>query len=258
MSNVFWGASAIQHDPDQQQPSLLLVGDSWFWYPVDNLAVEIAAKLSQQVLLVVGRSGAEAGEWATKYRKEIERTFDLYASGVRGLLISGGGNDIAGTDDFTRLLKPDCSGAKRVEDCWRAGQPDAAMALIDGAYRALIAKFRAANPAAPAFVHQYDDAWPTGKGFFGPGDWLKVPMDVARVPAKLRRPLFADLIARLKALQTRMASEPALKVVVMNTQGVLPSVDDSMWANELHPTPAGFRLLVKKAVLPALRANGIG
>lgn len=259
MSNVFWGSTSMQQDPDQQSPSLLLVGDSWFWYPVDNLAVEIGAKLRQQVLLVVGRNGAEAAEWASKYRQEIDRAFKLYATGVRALLLSGGGNDIAGMDDFLRLLQPDCSQAVTVDDCFAPGQPDTVMDSIDVAYRELVTRFRSRNKDAPVFLHQYDYAWPTGKGLFGPADWLKAPMDAAKVPAALRRPLFKQLIGLLKLKQIDMSLDPALgTVVVMDTAGVLPEDDDSMWANELHPTPSGFRRIVRQAVVPALHDSGIG
>lgn len=186
-------------------------------------------------------------------------SFKLYASGVRGLLLSGGGNDIAGMDDFLRLLKPDCSQAAAVEDCFAPGQPDAIMEGLDAAYRELIARFRAWNGSAPVFLHQYDYAWPTGQGLFGPADWLKAPMDAAKVPAALRRPLFKQLIGELKLRQIDMSLDAALgTVVVMDTAGVLPEDDDSMWANELHPTPSGFRRIVKRAVLPALQDSGIG
>lgn len=254
--NVFWGLSSWQADMDRPTPTLLLVGDSWFWYPFDNLAVEIGVKLPQQVLLVVGLNGAEAAEWATKYRKDIERSFDWFAAGARGLLLSGGGNDIAGLNDFLRLLKPDCSQAQQVANCYRPGQPGATLSVIEGAYRAVIEKFHAYNPSAPVFVHQYDNAWPTGAGVFGPGDWLKEPMDAAGVPEALRRPLFKDLIHRLREMQLGLAQVPALRVVVIASAGTLPE-DKSMWTNELHPTPAGFRRLARKAVLPALASEGI-
>jgi len=41
MSNVFWGAPEAM--AENANPFALLLGDSWFWYPLDNLAVEIAA-----------------------------------------------------------------------------------------------------------------------------------------------------------------------------------------------------------------------
>ena len=165
--NVDWGISALQADPEAPAPTLLLIGDSWFWYPFDNLAVEMGARLQRQLLLVVGRNGSEPGEPATKYRKEIERTFDWYASGVLGLQLSGGGDDIAGMNDFVRLLNRDCTKAKTVADFYRPGQPDAVLAGVERAYRAVIAKFRAYNVGAPVFVDQYDYAWPTGKGSSG-------------------------------------------------------------------------------------------
>lgn len=253
---VFWGVLDLRSQPDNVEPTLLLVGDSWFWYPFDNLAIEIGAKLSQQVLLVIGRNGSEAGEWATTERKDIERAFDWYAAGVRGLLLSGGGNDIAGLNDFLRLLKPDCSQAKIVADCYRPGQPAATLSGIEGAYRAVIEKFHAHNPGAPVFVHQYDHAWPTGQGVFGPSDWLKEPMDAAQVPRGLRRPLFKDLIRGLRDMQLGLSMAATPRVVVVESAGTLPE-DTSMWANELHPTPAGFRLLARKAFVPAIKAEGI-
>lgn len=253
---VFWGVLDLRSQPDQVEPTLLLVGDSWFWYPSDNLAIEIGAKLQQQILLVIGRNGSEAAEWATKERKDIERTFDWYAAGVRGLLLSGGGNDIAGLNDFLRLLKPDCSQAIAVADCYRPGQPGATLSGIEGAYRAVIEKFHAYNAAAPVFVHQYDHAWPTGQGVFGPSQWLKEPMDAARVPEALRRPLFKDLMRGLRDMQIGLSLVPSLRVVVIDSAGTLPE-DTSLWANELHPTRAGFRLLARKAFVPAMQGQGI-
>lgn len=252
--NVYYGAhSAIQ---DGANVSILMVGDSWFWYPFGNLALGLGAKLPNQVFLVVGRSGSEASEWKDKYRKDIDFAFKLYAKNSQALMLSGGGNDIAGMNDFLRLLQDDCSNAKSVADCYRIAEPDTTLSMIDGAYRTLITKFRGHEPTAPVIVHQYDYAWPTGKGVFGPADWLKVPMDRAKVPKKLQRPLFRDLIDRLLALELAMAAEPHLNVHVTRTAGKLPE-DASAWANELHPTPAGFKLLVKEAFMPVCKSLGI-
>ena len=253
--NLYFGAhSAIK---DGANISVLMVGDSWFWYPFGSLALGLAAKLPNQTFLVVGRNGSEAAEWADKYRKDIDFAFEMYAKNCQALVLSGGGNDIAGMNDFLRLLQDDCSGAKTVADCYRVAQPDATLGVIDGAYRALIVKFRGHEPNAPVIVHQYDYAWPTGKGVFGPGDWLKAPLDKARVPKKLQRALFKDLIDRLLALQLQMAADPKLNVHVARTAGTLPD-DETAWANELHPTPAGFKLLVKQAFVPVFKSLGIG
>ena len=76
-------------------------------------------------MVVIGKNGSEAQDWATKQRKEIDFAFKIYAKDVRALLLSGGGNDIAGTADFMRILAEDCSKAKTVAQCYGDGQPDA-------------------------------------------------------------------------------------------------------------------------------------
>ena len=207
MSNVFWGAPEAM--AENANPFALLLGDSWFWYPLDNLAVEIAAAMPDQQFVVAGTNGANAGDWGAKLRRSTDFTFKMYAKDVRALILSGGGNEIAGEDDFLAILaEPEqCRNATSVEQCYEAGQPDGVMTRIAAAYRASILKFRAYNQAATVFTHNYDHCWPTGKGFFGPGDWLKRPMDLAEVPDKLRRDLFKDLLRRLNEMQQQLAKD---------------------------------------------------
>lgn len=254
MKNVFWGVHGAL--AAGTTASILMVGDSWFWYPVDNLAAEIAGALPNQTLVVVGYSGAEAAQWSEKYRKDIDFAFRVYGPSVQALMLSGGGNDIAGMSDFLRLLKEDCSQADTVDACFRAGQPDALIAKIIGAYKEVILRFRAHNTHATVLVHNYDYAWPTGKGVFGPADWLKQPMDHAKVPKALRRDLFRALIDRLHLAQVALKKEKALgPLVAIASAGTMPedaASIDRWWANELHPTPRGFRHITQKKFLPAL------
>lgn len=254
MSNVFWGAPEAM--AANANPFALLLGDSWFWYPISNLAVEIGAAMPEHEFVVAGTNGANAGDWGTKLLRSTDFTFKMYASGVRALVLSGGGNEIAGEQDFLGILaEPEqCRNATTVNQCYEAGQPEGTITRIEAAYRAVILKFRVFNPTATVFTHNYDYCWPTGKGFFGPGDWLKRPMDLAEVPEPLRRPLFKDLLDRLVQMQQQLAKEPGLMPLVpITTAGTLPD-KRSIWANELHPTAAGFRLLARKAVVPALEA----
>jgi hypothetical protein len=253
VSNVFWGApEAIAVGAN---PFALLLGDSWFWYPVDNLAVEIGAAMPDHQFVVAGTNGTSAGDWGIKSRRSTDFTFKMYAKEVKAFILSGGGNEIAGEDDFLAILADpeQCRNATTVNDCYETGQPDGTLARIAAAYRAVILKFRAYNQTATVFTHNYDHSWPTGKGFFGPGKWLKHPMDLAQVPKELRRDLFKDLLHRLGEMQKQLAKEPSLMPMVpITTAGTMPD-NESMWANEIHPTPAGFRLLARKAVVPAVQ-----
>lgn len=259
MASVYWGTfGAINAGAN---PVALFLGDSWFWYPLDNLAIEIGAAYPNNDFLVVGKNGAEAAEWDTKLRKDVDFAFKTYASGVQALVLSGGGNDIAGMADFLRILADNCSQATTVAECYRVAQPDVILSTITSAYRTVILKFRAYNAAATVFTHNYDNAWPTGKGVFGPADWLKAPMDKAKVPKALRRDLFKDLLARLRQAQLALAKEQGLgPLVAIASAGTMPDDPtgvDRWWANELHPTPAGFRLLARKAFIPAMKKVGI-
>lgn len=250
-TNVYWGVPGAL--AAGANASVVLCGDSWLWYPVDNLAVELAAALPLQTFVVIGNNGAEAGEWATKYRKDIDFALKMYGRGAQLLILSGGGNDIAGTRDFLKIIKDDCSKATSVEACYRSAQPDEILLRIIAAYRGVIAKLRAYNKTATVLMHNYDYAWPTGKGLFGPSDWLKAPMDKALVPNKLRRPLFKELIKRLGEAQLALTKEPGLgPIVAVQSAGTLPD-DKSSWANELHPKPSEFRRLARKALLPEIK-----
>jgi hypothetical protein len=114
------------------------------------------------------------------------------------------------------------------------------MAVV-AACRSVIVKLRACNATATVAMQNYDHAWPTGKGLFGPSDWLKMSMEKAQVPEKLRRALFMNLIERLREAQLALIGAPGIgPAVAVKTAGTLPE-DKSAWVNELHPKPAGFK-----------------
>jgi hypothetical protein len=181
----------------------------------------------------------------------------MYAKDVRALVLSGGGNDIAGMDDFLRILADDCSKAKNIQQCYRAGQPNDITGAIISAYRLVIAKFRHFNTTAPVLVHNYDFAWPTGDGLFGPADWLKKPMDFAKVPKALRKDLLKDLLLNLRTAQLALADEAQVgQLIAIESGGTMPDDPaqiEQWWANELHPTMKGWKLLAKKAFIPAIK-----
>lgn len=259
MGNVYWGVpGALQA---LANPTILVVADSWFWYPLDNLATEISARMGNQTIVVIGNNGAEADQWDNKYRKQIDHGFKMYAEGAQALIVSGGGNDVAGMSDFLRLLKEDCAFANDVAACYADAQPEQILTRIIGDYRSLIVKFRAYNKTAPVFMHNYDYAWPTGDGLFGPADWLKKPMAFAKVPANLRRALFRDLLDRLGQAQQDLATDANLApLVAVASAGTMPEDEanaQQWWANELHPTPRGFKLLARKAFVPELQKAGL-
>ena len=107
-------------------------------------------------------------------------------------------------------------------------------------------------PGTPVFIHGYDYACPNGKGFLGLGQWLQYPLDQCQVARSLQQQVVNELIDRFRVvLEETCAQAPTLHLVDgRNTLG------RDEWANELHPTVAGFNRL-GKCWAPALEAAGL-
>ena len=114
-------------------------------------------------------------------------------------------------------------------------------------YQKLIDFIRSVKPTVPIVLQDYDYAIPTGIGFggikggiFGLGDWLKQPMVDRGVPDALQRTC-ASRDGRLHR-HAESARDPAQNhdVYLVQTAGTLQAAD---WANEMHPTPDGFKRL---------------
>lgn len=69
----------LQLQPDEA-PTISAIGDSWFWYPRNNLAIpllRILNKRQSHVVLVRGHNGAEAVEYASgPIQKQMEWDLD--------------------------------------------------------------------------------------------------------------------------------------------------------------------------------------
>ena len=99
-------------------------------------------------------------------------------------------------------------------------------------------------------LQNYDYAIPSGIGFggikggiFGLGDWLQQPLVERRVPLALHndlvRRVMDDFTQVLAALASPVQNQ---EVHLVRTAGTLTASD---WANEMHPTRAGFERLAE-------------
>jgi len=233
-------------------PHVLALGDSWFWYPFNNLLTPLFNYWGgNRVILAQGMVGAEAVDLAAgQWLREFRRVLKWNKSTIRTVLISAGGNDFAGMDDMSRILNADCSNAATGEDCFNAAEAQALMFHdVAGAYRTLLGEVAQHCPESFVVLHNYDYAIPTGKGIFGIGHWLKDPMDAVGVPAAVQ-PLAVDyLIDTFSSALAQVQHEFPERTLLVNSVGTLGPAD---WANELHPTPAGFNKLVERAWAPEL------
>jgi hypothetical protein len=253
---------------DHEVPHVLAIGDSWFWFPKNNLLNPIFNVLGgSKCILAIGNNGAEAVEYTGKYRQRIQGSLDAWKNRIEAVLISGGGNDFAGLDDMFRIIRTNCDGLTSVDQCFNADEPGKLFDEVGEGYRRLIEMIFTAIPDAKIFLHNYDRAIPTGKGFVGNGNWLKEPMTRAHVDLSLQQGIVNRLLFEFtQRLKGRAAESNQVFFVDSARLRDVGSPDDiedkgtltrTEWADELHPKPRGFNKVAKTCWMPAFAAAGL-
>jgi hypothetical protein len=179
----------------------------------------------------------------------------------QALLISGGGNDVAG-DEFFSFIENARSGLAPVN-------PDVLQGVLNRTFKSAFeyiidnALNAASDRPMPIFIHGYDYPWPDGRGVLDLGGWKIGPwfhdsfnhknytLDAPN-GLEARHDIVKRFIDGLNDLLQDLAQKYPGKVFYINLRNTLSSRDD--WANELHPGNAGFAALAKK-IDDALQTN---
>jgi lysophospholipase L1-like esterase len=276
--NVYWDVSLMNNDG--KLPSILAIGDSWFWYPfpggslVNYLGELLGPR--EHVILAYGNNGAEAYDYVHgTYSRQITTALDLYGDRLSAVFISGGGNDFSGISDLRPMLGDNCAACTTAAACFRDGAEkgslDWLLGKVKDSYIALInqvigATWRtgvrpadgglgSATGATRIILHNYDYAPVTGVGIFGPNSspWLRPAFEAAGVAGGLRDECIEILINRFTKMLKEVVARYPGRVVLVDSRGALQRAD---WANELHPTPAGFRKIAARWE-PVLHSQGL-
>ena len=248
---------------------LLADGDSWFDYPLgkdvlDNLnnffkhpVTKLAKAGSTLNELVYGPDElfkSDPSQGKTRLTMVVEKlreqphNFDAF-------LFSGGGNDIAGPEFFSfinhaasELPNPNQSVLDGVVNgTFRKAYEDMIEVLLAEAERLGI--------ALPIFLHGYDFPWPDGRGAIAlgiVGPWFENSFRKKGFPImgpddpdlERRRQIVGEFIKALNVLLDSLQMKYIGKVFKIDLLGTLPNRAD--WANELHPTNAGFAAVAWK------------
>lgn len=246
---------------------LIAEGDSWFDYPGVDVVRVLEDELGFDVESVA-HSGdrvemmAFGRDQLTKFSAAIEKVIRRNGT-PKGILLSGGGNDIAGKE-FGFLIN-------------HVGSPNAGAnesivrGVIDERCRDAYIHILAAitklceqklGRKVPILVHGYGHVVPDGRGFLGgawflPGPWLEPGFIEKGFNALAeRQPIVDALIDRFNVMLqgVRALAEFRGHVKHVDLREVLPNSPNkkTFWANELHPTDRGFRA-VAAAFAEALR-----
>ena len=174
----------------------------------------------------------------------------------RAILLSGGGNDVAG-DEFAILLNHATSSIAGLNELIVRGviderSRDAYVTILSAITE--ICKAHLGHPI-PIVVHGYDYPVPDGRGFFGgwgplPGPWLEPGFRrKGYSQMSVRKQLCVMLIDRFNAMVSGLADKPPFAHVrYLYLRNTLPTGANykDFWANELHPTAMGFERVTKK------------
>jgi lysophospholipase L1-like esterase len=239
---------------------LIAEGDSWFDYPMQDVLrllednhlydVESVAHKGDNVEDMAHSKG-QFEEFARRLEKLLRD-----AKEPRAILLSGGGNDIAG-DEFVILLNHATSTLPPLNEDIVRGLIDVrlkeAYARILSGLTA-IAKSYLGRPI-PIVTHGYDYPVPDGRGFMGgwwklPGPWLK-PAFQRKGHGDLGKNtmVIVQLIDRFNAMLAAVSALPEFAHVHhIDLRGTLKhdATYKKHWANEMHPNATGFDLVTKK------------
>jgi hypothetical protein len=250
-------ATALDEATSGQNGLLIAEGDSWFDYPFNSVLEELE-RLHYRVESVSHKGDTVEGmAYDASQLSKLAGLFEkLGQQGQvpRAILLSGGGNDIAGTE-FSVFLNHKQSGLKAVNDevangVIRGRLQFAAASLISAVTELSRRTF---GRVVPVLMHGYDYPVPDGRGYLGgfwilPGPWLEPGFRCKGYADMAERvELMVDLIDRFNDMVESLPSLPGLgHVSYVDLRGLLSNELDGKkykkaWANELHPTDAGFK-----------------
>jgi hypothetical protein len=240
---------------------LVAEGDSWFDYPWNDVLQMLEDDHGYDVESVAHKGDrvedmAYGGGQLEEFTRLIEKL--LRDSKIpSAILLSGGGNDVAG-DAFGLLINHARSARPGLnEDIVRGVIED----RVRNAYITIITAVTQLTRARtgqtiPIVIHGYGHAVPDGRGFAGgwgplPGPWLEPGFrEKGFEDLEDTAPIVEDLIDRFNRMMASVAAAPGFgHVRYVDLRATLPNERPgykTWWANELHPTKRGFAAVAER------------
>jgi len=235
---------------------LLAVGDSWFDYPIHDILtrlddnygynIESSAHRGDPIETMVSSVGQ-----LDKFARCMDKIVALGAT-PKAILVSGGGDDIAGKEFGMLINNIDLVPIPGWNDQVIAGVVDTRIAA---AYRLMLLSINSLcqknlGRTFPILVHGYDYPVPDGRGFLGggwllPGPWLKPGFDEKLFSdINVTTKMMTTIIDRFNTMLQNLAQEPGFQnVTYINLRNTLSNSQANYkdwWANEIHPNAGGI------------------
>jgi len=248
--------SALVSRTAQTAGYLLAVGDSWFDYPIHDILtrlddnygynIESSAHRGDPIETMVSRVGQ-----LDKFARCMDKIVAVGAT-PKAILVSGGGDDIAGKEFGMLINNIDLAPIPGWNDQVLAGVIDTRIAA---AYRLMLLSINSLcqknlGRTFPVLVHGYDYPVPDGRGFLGggwllPGPWLKPGFDEKLfTDINVTTQMMITIIDRFNTMLQTLVLEPGFQnVTYINLRGTLSNAQatyKAWWANEIHPNAGGI------------------
>jgi lysophospholipase L1-like esterase len=232
-------------------------GDSWFDYPFHDV-LRILEDDHLYDVESVAHKGDRVEDMA--YSKGQFEAFALRLEKIlrdgktpKAILLSGGGNDIAG-DELAILFNHASSSLPALNEDIVRGVIDvrllAAYASIISGVTKISSEYL--GEPLPIITHGYAYPVPDGRGFMGgawflPGPWLKPGFErKGHTNMQTNTAVLEDLIDRFNTMLASVSADPRFDHVhYLDLRPMLwnDSRYKQHWANELHPNERGFKLV---------------
>lgn len=240
---------------DKDGEVLVAEGDSWFEYPWNDVLSMLEENHGYDVEEVatpghriqdMAYDGSQLRSFTRKIEKVIRRSIMPSA-----ILLSGGGNDIAG-DEFAVLLN-NASAPNRglnqsiVSEIINKRIMNAYVTIISAVTE--VCKKRIGQ-TVPILMHGYDYAVPDGRGYWLFGPWLEPGFSGKGYNDMEERKLIVkDLIDQFNEMLGTISRLSGFNHVIhVDIRDTLPNDSSykSWWDNELHPTKDGYEIVARK------------
>lgn len=223
-------------------------GDSWTQYPV--LLKDIVDQLDQDDDVAIYSTGA-AGDIVANMAHQKDYLKALSRSGARGMILSGGGNDLLGDGALEKVLLPFEPG-KAPEDLLDQDALSHILGAVIGHFRTILSDIAAADPGVRVFGHGYDLPYPADGG-----KWLGKPLQRCGIPLDVGREVIRVIIDLFNTSLNGLQSEKT-NFVYTDLRGKV-GLGPNSWFDELHPRNAGYARAATalRATIDAHMAGGI-
>ena len=238
--------------------TLMAEGDSWFDYPWKDVLSCLEDEHGYDVESVAHKGDhvehmAYDGGQLVQFLRRLERLLLRQNKIPKAVLLSGGGNDFAGRE-FGMILNHKLSPLSGLN----SQVVDGVIERIFTAFGTILSEVttlcnRTIGRNVPILIHGYDYPVPDGRGFLGgwgpfPGPWLEPGFrEKGFDDLPERMSLVRVLVDEINDMLQSIVGHPEFShVIYINLRGTLRddlSVYQEDWANELHPSSAGFSLV---------------